>query len=88
VEIQIARALGYANRGSAWRLVQNALLVAPASTDGTVVVALSERHTDCFNAADGRPLWTVPGAHSATADSAQAVYLAVSTVAKNQPQGD
>jgi outer membrane protein assembly factor BamB len=71
-----------------WQSARQDLAVAPATTDGTVVVALSERHAEGLSAVDGRPLWTVPGAHTGAAVTAEVVYLAVPTIPVNQPQGD
>jgi outer membrane protein assembly factor BamB len=62
--------------------------VRPATTDGIVVVAVAERHTDGFRATDGRPLWTESGAYSAAAVDANAAYLAAAATAKHQPKGN
>lgn len=62
--------------------------IALAVTDGAVVVALRLRSTAGFNAADGHPLWTVPGVFADAAVTADAAYLTTPTTPKNPPQGD
>jgi outer membrane protein assembly factor BamB len=60
-----------------------------ARTDGTVVVALTYRSAAAaFTAAQGRPLWTVPGGYTGAAVTADTVYLTAQSTPKNQPQGD
>jgi outer membrane protein assembly factor BamB len=58
-----------------------------ARTDGAVVIALPEGSATAFTAAEGRPLWTVSGAYTAAAVTADTVYLVVQTIPKNPPQG-
>jgi outer membrane protein assembly factor BamB len=60
--------------------------VSPAATDGTVVVAVAERHADGFRAIDGRPLWADSGAYSAAAVDANAAYLAAAATPKHRPR--
>jgi outer membrane protein assembly factor BamB len=62
--------------------------VALAVTDGAVVVALRLRSTAGFSAADGHPLWTVPGVFADAAVTTDAVYLASPSAPKNPPLGD
>jgi outer membrane protein assembly factor BamB len=59
----------------------------PPVTDGAVVLALPEGSAAAFTAADGRPLWTVPGAYAAATVTADTVYLAAAITPKNPPSG-
>jgi outer membrane protein assembly factor BamB len=58
-------------------------------TDGATIITYSPKDARGFAAADGHPLWTMPGSYQAAAVTTDAAYLAQPKPPKNQPpQGD